>query len=578
VKKIINQPGNVVREMLEGITLGNRDLTLLPGENVVMRADIDAHRRSGCVALISGGGSGHEPAHAGYVGEGLLTAAVAGDVFTSPSVDAVLAAIHCVTGSAGTLLIVKNYTGDRLNFGLAAEIARSEGRLVEMVMVDDDVALSDDASFAGSRGLAGTILVHKVAGAAAASGLTLAEVKRETESAIVALGTMGLALTPCTVPAAGIPSFTLAADEIELGLGIHGEPGIRRTTIAPADALVEELLERIVTVRRIAAGARVALLVNNLGASPPMELAIVTRAALTQLSARGIIVERVLTGTYLTALEMAGFSLSLMTVNDRRLAWLSASASAPAWAQMRVPQVGAAPGTQPVSPLMDTADTSEPESRLPAAEVARLRRVIELIIAELIAAEPTLTRMDSAVGDGDLGISLARGAAAVCAELDQYDLERPARLLRQVSATLRRVLGGTSGPLYSTFLLRMSVSLPKRAQLSCTDWAAAFAAGCEAVSTLGGAKVGERTMLDAMVPAAQAMSAGVLAGVHFTEVLTGAWLAAQAGAEATKTIMPRRGRSTYLGARALGHPDPGAYAVTLWLRALVEGLVAPGDH
>ncbi len=578
MKKLINQPGNVVREMLEGITLGNRDLTLLPGENVVMRADIDAHRRSGRVSLISGGGSGHEPAHAGYVGEGLLTAAVAGDVFTSPSVDAVLAAIHCVTGSAGALLIVKNYTGDRLNFGLAAEIARSEGRVVEMVMVGDDVALSDDASFAGPRGLAGTILVHKVAGAAAASGLTLAEVKRETESAIVALGTMGLALTPCTVPAAGIPSFTLAADEMELGLGIHGEPGIRRTTMAPADALVEELLERIVTVRSIAAGARVALLVNNLGGSPPMELAIVTRAALTQLSVRGIIVERVLTGTYLTALEMAGFSLSLMIVNDRRLAWLSAGASAPAWAQMRVPQVGAAPGTKPVSPLIDTADTSEHESTLPAAEVARLRRVIELIIADLIAAEPTLTRMDSVVGDGDLGISLARGAAAMRAELDQYDLERPARLLRQVSATLRRVLGGTSGPLYSTFLLRMSVSLPKRAQLSCTDWAAAFAAGCEAVGTLGGAKVGERTMLDAMVPAAQAMSAGALAGVHFTEVLTGAWQAAQAGAEATRTIMPRRGRSTYLGARALGHPDPGAYAVTLWLRALVEGLAAPGDH
>jgi len=392
VKKLINQPGNVVREMLEGIVLGNNDLTLLAGENVVVRADIDAHRRSGRVSLISGGGSGHEPAHAGYVGEGLLTAAVAGDVFTSPSVDAVLAAIRSVTGSSGTLLIVKNYTGDRLNFGLAAEIARSEGIVVETVLVDDDVALSDEAAGAGRRGLAGTILIHKVAGAAAAASLSLAEVKSEAEAAIAALGTMGVALTPCTVPAAAIPSFTLAADEIELGLGIHGEPGVRRVPMAPADALVEELLERIIAVKQIATGSRVALLVNNLGGSPPMELAIVTRAALSQLSARGMVVERVLTGTYLTALEMAGFSLSLITVNDERLARLSIGASAPAWTEMRTPQalVPTMPVTESVSLLADTAD-SERESPLPAAEITRLRCVIEAIIAELLAAEPTLT-------------------------------------------------------------------------------------------------------------------------------------------------------------------------------------------
>jgi dihydroxyacetone kinase len=316
--------------MLEGLVLGNRDLMLLADETVVVRSDLESHRRSGRVSLISGGGSGHEPAHGGYVGEGLLTAAVAGEVFTSPSVDAVLAAIRAVTGPAGTLLIVKNYTGDRLNFGLAAEIARSEGLLVEMTIVDDDVALNDDVSFAGRRGIAGTVLVHKVAGAAAAAGLPLADVKHEAERAVAQMGTMGIALGPCTVPAAGRPGFDLGADEIELGLGIHGEPGVRRARLQPADVLVEEVCRRILAVKQIGSGARVVVLVNNLGGTPPMELAILTRAALRLLNARGVIVERILTGSFLTAIEMPGFSITLFVVDDRRLERICAEARAAA--------------------------------------------------------------------------------------------------------------------------------------------------------------------------------------------------------------------------------------------------------
>src|SRR5687768_713594 len=223
--KLINDPGDAVREMLEGLVLGNRDLTLLPAEAVAVRADLELHLRSGRVSLISGGGSGHEPAHAGYIGKGMLTAAVAGDVFTSPSVDAVLAAIRHAGRTSDVLLIVKNYTGDRLNFGLAAELARHEGIAVETVIVGDDVALGDRVPRERRRGIAGTVLVHKLAGAAAQTGASLKEVAEIARGAAADVRSMGVGIGLCTLPAVGKPGYALADDEIELGLGIHGEKG-----------------------------------------------------------------------------------------------------------------------------------------------------------------------------------------------------------------------------------------------------------------------------------------------------------------------------------------------------------------
>src|SRR6185437_3610915 len=275
MKKLINDVRAVVPDMLDGLAALNPNLSLLQGGMIVMRADAEAVAARGEVALISGGGSGHEPAHGGYVGHGMLSAAVAGEVFTSPSTDAVLDAIRAVAGAAGALLIVKNYTGDRFNFGLAAEIARAEGIPTEMVIVADDVALSARGEHAGRRGLAGTVLVHKIAGAAAAAGRPLAEVARIAREVAASLGTMGVALTPCTVPAAGKPGFELGDGEIEWGLGIHGEPGVERGAMASADAIVGKLLARIVNDLGLRAGERVALLVNNLGGTPTSELSIV---------------------------------------------------------------------------------------------------------------------------------------------------------------------------------------------------------------------------------------------------------------------------------------------------------------
>jgi len=551
MKKLINNPAAVVPEMLEGLVRLSPGLRLLAASNVVARA-----APAEGVALISGGGAGHEPAHAGFVGPGLLHAAVAGDVFTSPSTDAVREAIRAVAGPAGVLLIVKNYTGDRLNFGLAAEMARAEGIPAETVIVDDDTALEAGPHTAGRRGIAGTVLVHKVAGAAAAAGLDLAGVKAEAQAAIAALGTVGVALSPCTVPQAGKPGFTLGEDEIELGLGIHGEAGIRRARIEPADRLAEILLDRIIEQKALRAGDQVALLVNNLGATPMMELLIMARAALRLLEARGIQVARVWAGTFLSAIDMAGCSLSLMKLDHARLARLDALASAPAWIAGQVPQ-------QPEAPKQ-----TAPESRPIGTPSPRLEAALRAVCAALAQAEPKLTAMDQAVGDGDLGISLARGSAAVLEALPTLDLAHPPVALASLSGLLRRVLGGTSGPLYAVMLLRASRSLTAASSLTLTAWAAAFAEGVQALAQLGDGRAGDRTMLDALLPAAQALRAAVTNGANAPRALEAAAEAARAGADATAGMKPRRGRSSYLGDRTAGHIDPGAEAVAIWLRAL----------
>ncbi|WP_186018817.1 dihydroxyacetone kinase subunit DhaL [Burkholderia gladioli] len=573
MKKLINDVEHVVPDLLNGLVALNPHLALLAGRTIVVRADAAEAASRGEVALISGGGAGHEPAHAGYVGAGMLSAAVAGEVFTSPSVDAVLDAIRAVAGPAGVLLIVKNYTGDRLNFGLAAEIARAEGIDVETVIVADDVALAARGEHAGRRGLAGTVLVHRIAGAAAAAGLPLAEVARQAREAAAALGTMGVALSPCTVPAAGTPGFTLGEREIEWGLGIHGEAGVERAELESAEAVAARLIARIAEDLALERGARVALLVNNLGGTPPGELDIVADAALRALAARGAVVERAWAGTFLSALEMAGISLSLLRVDEARLAALDSPTEAPAW-PARAGRV-APQESRPVPAAPEAARRTQGEGEGPRlARDAVLRRVIDAVCLKLRESEALLTEMDQRVGDGDLGISLSRAAQAIEAEAGGWpDAARPGAVLRAMSATLRRVVGGTSGPLYAAMLMRAAASLDAAARPDASAWAEAFVAAVEGVSEIGGARPGDRTMVDALDPAARTMRAALDAdGGNLRQALDAAAAAAIEGAAGTAALLPRRGRSSYLGERALGHPDPGAHAVGLWLAAIRDAL------
>ncbi|UXT43934.1 dihydroxyacetone kinase family protein [Agrobacterium leguminum] len=559
MKKLINDPATVVRDMLEGVVALSPATVLLADENVVIRSGLPAPEKRR-VAVLSGGGSGHEPAHAGYVGAGMLTVAVAGDVFTSPSTDAVLAGIRAAAGPAGALVIVKNYTGDRLNFGLAAELARAEGIPVEIVVVADDVALKDTVPDDRRRGIAGTVLVHKLAGAAAEQGLPLQEVARIAREAAEKLSSMGISLGSCTLPAVGRPGFVLGDAEIEVGLGIHGEQGVRRMSIASADELVKLVLETIEADGRLKSGDRVALLVNGLGSTPPMELAVVARSAVTRLEAKGVVVERAWAGTFLSALDMPGFSLSVMHVDDAMLNLMDAPTDAGAWPR------GGAVNRNRVLPSAGVKKSVTAEIRITAAG-ERLRSAAERVARALIAAEPILTQLDSVTGDGDLGTSMVRGAEAILALPGESFADVSGGLMAMANA-MRKAIGGSSGPFYATGLMRASRHLAGIEKPTAQQMAEAFVAAVLAVSELGGAKPGDRTMIDALHPAAETFRDKLAAGASADVAWRSASAAGIAGAEATTSMKPRLGRASYLGERAIGHPDAGAAAVSIWLEAI----------
>ncbi|QDP41323.1 dihydroxyacetone kinase subunit DhaK [Radiobacillus deserti] len=328
MKKIVNDPNQVVQDMLKGLVAAYPEsLKQVPDTTVVVRKDAPVTNK---VALVSGGGSGHEPAHAGYVGAGMLDAAVCGETFTSPTPDQVFEAIKAVDGSAGVFLVIKNYTGDVMNFEMAAELAEAEGIRVEKVIVNDDVAVEDSSFTTGRRGIAGTVFVHKIAGAKADKGGSLEEVKAVADKVVANVRSMGMALSPCTVPASGKPSFELAEDEMEIGIGIHGEPGIERKTIATADEIAEELTGKILEDMDYTS-SEVAVMVNGLGSTPEMELFILNGKVQDILAEKGIKVYKTFVGEYMTSLEMAGCSVSLLKLDDELKELLDSESKAPAF-------------------------------------------------------------------------------------------------------------------------------------------------------------------------------------------------------------------------------------------------------
>jgi dihydroxyacetone kinase len=429
MKQFMNTKETLVTEAIDGLvrTCGGKLARLdgYPHIRVVVRTDWDRSK----VALVSGGGSGHEPSHAGFVGQGLLTAAVCGDVFASPSVDAVLAGILAVTGKAGCLLIVKNYTGDRLNFGLAAERARAFGLKVEMVIVDDDVALPD---LPQARGVAGTLFVHKIAGALADQGADLETVAKAARKVIEGAISIGMSLDTCTVP--GSPKEDrIGAGKAELGLGIHGEAGVEQVDFAGARAAMAMVVDRLAP--HVRAGDHVALL-NNLGGTTPLEMSV-----LVEELARSSLGDRVrwLVGpaAMMTSLDMHGFSVSLLPVDADEVAALAASVGPHAWPGLS--ELGAVP----IRPLPDGLTPIQP---MPSAHPAR-RALIETCCNALIATEADLNALDAKSGDGDTGSTLAGAARALNAALDRLPLADPTQLYRAVGTELSQTMGGSSGVL-----------------------------------------------------------------------------------------------------------------------------------
>lgn len=324
MKKIINDPQNVVSESLIGLEYANENLVYIEELEVIAKRN-----KTGNVGVVSGGGSGHEPAHAGYVGEGMLDAAVAGNVFSSPSPDRIIEGIRRADSGKGVLLVVKNYSGDIMNFNLAKELAEMEGIKVEMVIVRDDVAVEDSTFTAGRRGIAGTIFVHKVAGAAAMKGLDLGEVKRISQKASDNIRSMGMSFTGCTIPENGKPNFELKDDEMEIGMGIHGEPGIEKSKIKTAYEIANILIGHILEDKEYQ-GKEVALLTNGLGTTPLMELLILNKNVREILDNKNVKVYKNLVGNYMTALDMAGCSLSLLELDDELKEMIEAKCDTPA--------------------------------------------------------------------------------------------------------------------------------------------------------------------------------------------------------------------------------------------------------
>lgn len=535
MKRFVNAKSRIVTEALDGFlaTSPNARLARLDGyphTKVIVRTDWD---KSG-VALVSGGGSGHEPAHAGFVGEGMLTAAVCGEIFASPTVDAVLAAILAVTGDAGCLLIVKNYTGDRLNFGLAAERAKALGRRVEMVIVEDDVAIPGAHQ---PRGLAGTLFVHKVAGYAAAQGLSLKRVTRAAKDTAVVCYSIGLSLDTCTVPGNTKEDY-LGANEVEVGLGIHGEPGVSRIIFAPATKLMRTACRRLEKAIGTSAG-RYALIINNLGAVPPIEMEILANAfTKTKLANR---VDLIVGPAHLmTSLDMNGFSLSLVQLSGQREKALLSEVGAPGWPGVR------AGGAVSVVKSPETGRTKKHK----ASKNAGVRSVVQAVCKTLVSAEKDLNHLDAQIGDGDTGTTFGNAARVVSRATNRLPCADGADLAGALSDLLSQNMGGTSG-----VLLAILFAAAGKAYRQNADWPSAMMEGAKQIVQYGGAQRGDRTMLDALLPGLEAL----LDGKSMDE----AAVAARQGADATARMKKARaGRSSYVGSdRLAGISDPGAEAI-----------------
>lgn len=582
-KKLLNDPRNAVVDMLHGLVETSPQLGWLDGlPDIKVVFNLENNKQT--VAVVSGGGSGHEPAHAGYVGSGMLSAAVCGDIFASPSAEAVLSAIRATAGPAGCLLIVKNYTGDRLHFGRAAEAAAAEGVAVQMVVVGEDCAI-DEPGLAGRRGLAGTVFVHKVAGAAAAEGLPLPEVATLAELVMTNMGTLGVALEGCSLPGHP-PSDRLGPNEMEIGLGIHGEPGAIKTSVMSADDAVAAMLERISHPGGrlpLPLGSQVVMMVNNLGGSSALELQVVTHSALKVLREKyQVEVMRVWCGSFMTSLNMAGVSLTLLRVDGPQraplLRYLDAPTSAPGWPHQ--PPYRPKPKTPTLVPLHkyeqedEAAGTGEQGDDM--TEV--LRAALHAVALSLEQAAPLLDELDAKVGDGDCGSTLCRAAQALTAALThqpcQLSLSRPWRALTEVAGLVGHTVGGTSGALYDLALTAAGRHLKGcDSASSASSWVGCLAAAVAAIERYGGAKPGCRTMLDALCPALQAAQHAVAQGMTALQCAAAAAEAAATGAQATTCMLAAAGRASYVPAAVLRDvPDPGAKAVAVWMAALHKSL------
>ncbi|MEY8349919.1 dihydroxyacetone kinase subunit DhaK [Bacillus cereus] len=582
MKKIINQPETLVMEMCNGMVMAHPELELLKKYKVIKKKEMNENK----VTLISGGGSGHEPAHAGLVGKGMLDAAVCGDVFASPSQIQVYQAIKATASKKGTLLIIKNYSGDIMNFKNGAHLATEDGIEVEYVRVDDDIAVEDSLYTVGRRGVAGVVLVHKIAGAAAEEGMDLMQVKAVAEKAAANVRTIGLALTSCTVPASGSLTFKLGEDEMEYGVGIHGEPGRKREKIMSADELASRMTNDLVKDLKLDDNAEIAVLVNGFGGTPLQELYLFNNAVTRELSKRNIRINRTFVGNYMTSIDMAGLSLTVMKLDDELKTLLSKECNTPAFkvdGPVESVEYVDIKNHEEEKPVFFETETAE-EHAIIKNEVISLNNMIYLVdkMSEIIIKnEVPFCELDTHAGDGDFGMSVAKGFKQLKREWSSILNQEPLNIgafLDACSMVIMEHCGGASGPIWGGAFRAAGKAVDGKMELTVAEFAEMLEAALKGIQSIGersfgrGAEVGDKTLVDALAPCVQSWLESAQAGVDFKTAFEKGAEAAVKGAEYTKEIVARMGRAGTVGERSLGYPDAGAYALGVIFTELSRSL------
>ncbi|NIZ40216.1 dihydroxyacetone kinase subunit DhaK [Spirochaetales bacterium BR193] len=571
MKKIINHVEDIVAEMCHGLVLAHPELSLKSKHKIILRKQPKKNK----VTLISGGGSGHEPAHAGFVGKGMLDAAVCGDVFASPSQVQVYQAIREVATEQGVLLIIKNYSGDMMNFQNAAHLAKEDGIQVDYVQVNDDIAVQDSLYTVGRRGVAGTIFVHKIAGAAAEAGLPLSEVKRVAEKTIQQTKSIGFALSSCTVPAKGTPTFQLQDNEIEYGVGIHGEPGIQKESMRSSNDLAQTMVTSLTKELSLVTEDRVAIIINGFGATPLMELYILNHSVAELLHQQGVTVRKTLVGNYMTSIDMAGASISILKLDDELESLLNAPCATPA---LQIHDIQQASSYQPLEtihakldhPISYTIETPQEFSHI--KETLSLNNMIYLVdaMAEVIIRnEQPFCDLDAHAGDGDFGMSIAKGFRELKHQWQDLT-NNPSdigKFLSDCSLIIMEHCGGASGPIWGSAFRAAGRYTQGKSHLTIEEFAHMIQSAVDAIQQTGersfgrGAVMGDKTLIDALIPTADSWKSSAQNKTSWSDAFHSGANAAVKGAESTKDIVAHMGRAGTVGERSIGYPDAGAYAL-----------------
>lgn len=579
-KKILNKDvSNVVEESLTGYLMAYRKYYKKIGEYNAFK--YRGHRKDK-VAMVIGGGSGHEPLFTGYCGAGLADAVACGNICASPNPELITMAAKEVDQGKGVLFVYGNYAGDNLNFDMAEEMCRAEGIKTAHVREWDDFASAPKERITDRRGIAGDVYTIKIAGAACDAGLDLEEVVRITEKARDNTNTIGLATSPGTLPGNDKPTFEIADDEMEFGMGLHGEPGIERTKMMPCSDMVERMYNELMAEMGLKEGDEIAVLVNGLGSTPLLELNLVYYELYKRMHRDGLKVYDAEVKTYCTCMEMGGFSITFLKLDEELKTYYDAPCYSPYYAKGSFAGVAAdTPDEEEDEPEFDESDV-EPakikrskEGVLEELNAEDTRNMLLYIADKIIASKPYLTEVDSAIGDGDHGIGMAGGMQKAKKKLLNMQGEENAyHLFETAGQAMLMSMGGASGVIFGSLYLVGAKGMDPKGTITADDLAKMEKKSLDAIQERGGAQVGDKTMVDALAPAVDALAAN--AGKGLLEMLKAAEEAARCGMEDTKKYVAKFGRAKSLLERAIGHQDAGATSVYLifqGMREFVEGAI-----